>query len=49
MAGPIDPAYFVMSSEKIILPSIEMVKDWEELRVIVGGLYAGSKSWSNDY
>ncbi len=44
-----DPTYFVMSSEKIILPSIEMVKDWEELRVIVGGLYAGSKSRCYDY
>ncbi len=42
--GPIDPTYFVMSSEKMVLPSIEMMKDWEEKKVIVGGLYAGQRA-----
>ena len=42
--GPVDPAYFVMSSEKIVLPSIEMMKDWEEKKMIVGGLYAGQRA-----
>jgi hypothetical protein len=33
--GPVDPEYFVMSSsEKIILPSIEMIKGWEEKKII---------------
>ncbi len=42
--GPMDPTYFVMSAEKMILPSIEMMKDWEEKKVIVGGLYAGQRA-----
>ncbi len=42
--GPLDPAYFVVSSEKIILPSIEMIKDWEEKKIIVGGLFAGQRA-----
>ncbi len=38
------PSIFVVSSEKIILPSIEMIKDWEEKKIIVGGLYAGQRA-----
>ena len=42
--GPIDPANFLMSSEKIVLPSIEMIKDWEEKKKVVGGLYAAQRA-----
>ena len=42
--GPIDPANFVMISEKIILPSIEMIQEWEEKQKVVGGLFAAQKA-----
>lgn len=42
--GPVDPANFVMFSEKIVLPSIEMLKEWEEKKTIVGGLFAGQRA-----
>jgi hypothetical protein len=42
--GPVDPAQFVMFAENLILPSIEMVKDWEEKKMIVGGLFAGQRA-----
>jgi hypothetical protein len=41
--GPIDPATFVMFSENVILPSLEMLKDWEEKKVTAGGLFAGQR------
>jgi hypothetical protein len=42
--GPVDPAQFAMFSENVILPSVEMLKDWEEKKVIVGGLFAGQRA-----
>lgn len=42
--GPIDPANFLMSSEKIVLPSIEMLKEWEEKQKVVGGLFAAQRA-----
>jgi hypothetical protein len=42
--GPIDPANFLMFSEKIALPSIEMLKEWEEKQKAVGGLFAGQRA-----
>ena len=33
-------ADFVAAAEYIILPSIQMLKDWEDKKVIVGGLFA---------
>jgi hypothetical protein len=33
-----------MFSENVILPSIQMLKDWEEKRMIVGGLFAGQRA-----
>lgn len=42
--GPVDPANFLMFSEKMVLPSIETLKEWEEKKVIVGGLFAGQRA-----
>ena len=42
--GPIDPANFLMVSEKILLPSIEMIMDWEEKQKVVGGLFAAQRA-----
>lgn len=42
--GPVDPAQFATFSENVILPSIEMLKDWEEKKMIVGGLFAGQRA-----
>ena len=42
--GPIDPANFLMFSEKIVLPSIEMLKEWEEKQKVVGGLFAAQRA-----
>ena len=33
-----------MFSEKIVLPSIETLKEWEEKKTIVGGLFAGQRA-----
>ena len=41
--GPINPADFAMFSENVILPSIAMLKDWEDKGKVVGGLYAGQR------
>ncbi len=43
-SGPIDPANFVMVSEKTLLPSIEMIKDWEEKQKVVGELFAAQRA-----
>jgi hypothetical protein len=43
-AGPVYPTNFVMFSEKIVLPSIEALKEWEEKKIIVGGLFAGQRA-----
>ncbi len=42
--GPIDPASFLMFSEKIVLPSIEMLKEWEAKQKVVGGLFAAQRA-----
>ncbi len=42
--GPIDPANFVMVSENIVLPSIEMMKDWEDKNKVAGGLFAAQRA-----
>jgi hypothetical protein len=42
--GPINPADFAMFSEHVILPSIEMLKEWEEKKKVVGGLFAGKRA-----
>jgi hypothetical protein len=42
--GPIDPENFLMFSEKIVLPSIEMLKQWEEKQKVVGGLFAAQRA-----
>jgi hypothetical protein len=42
--GPVDPAQFAMFSEKVILPSIEILKDWEEKKMIAGGLFVGQRA-----
>ena len=42
--GPFDPADFAMLSENIILPSIQMLKDWEDKKKAIGGLFAGQRA-----
>jgi hypothetical protein len=42
--GPINPADFAMFSEKIILPSLQMIKAWEDKKLVVGGLFAGQRA-----
>jgi hypothetical protein len=42
--GPVNPADAVMLFENVILPSIEMSKEWEEKKMVVGGLYAGQRA-----
>lgn len=42
--GPMDPADFVAAAEYVILPSIQMLKEWEDKKVIVGGLFAGQRA-----
>ena len=40
---PIDPASYIVFAEKIILPAVENVKEWEEKKSIVGGFFAGQR------
>jgi hypothetical protein len=42
--GPVDPTNFAMFSENVILPSIEILKDWEEKKMVLGGLFAGQRA-----
>jgi hypothetical protein len=42
--GPVNPADFAMVSENVILPSLEMLKDWEDKKKIVGGLFAAQRA-----
>ena len=42
--GPVNPMDFAMLSENVILPSIEMLKEWEDKKMIVGGLFAGQRA-----
>lgn len=42
--GPQDPAYAAMLFENVILPSIEMSKEWEDKKKVIGGLFAGQRA-----
>lgn len=42
--GPVNAADFAVFSEYVILPSIQMVKDWEDKGKAVGGLFAGQRA-----
>ena len=41
--GPVNPSDFLIFSENIVLPSIQALKDWEDKKVIIGGLFAGQR------
>jgi len=42
--GPVNPVDFAMAAEHVILPSIQMLKEWEDKKIIVGGLFAGQRA-----
>jgi hypothetical protein len=42
--GPIDPANFLMFSEKMVLPSIQMLTEWEDKQKVTGGLFAAQRT-----
>jgi hypothetical protein len=42
--GPVNPADFVIFSENMVLSSIQTLKDWEDKKVIAGGLFAGQRA-----
>lgn len=42
--GPANPADVAMIFENLILPSIEMAKEWEDKKKVVGGLFAGQRA-----
>ncbi len=42
--GPIDPAVLHMALENLVLPSIQMLKDWEDKKAVVGGLFAAQRA-----
>jgi hypothetical protein len=42
--GPVNPADAAMLFENVILPSIEMSKDWVDKKMAVGGLFAGQRA-----
>jgi hypothetical protein len=42
--GPVSPADAAMLFENVILPSIEMSKEWEDKKMVVGGLFAGQRA-----
>jgi hypothetical protein len=42
--GPVNPADAAMLFENVILPSIEMSKEWEDKKIVVGGLFAGQRA-----
>ena len=39
--GLVNPADFAIFAEKMVLPSIQTLKEWEDKKVIGGGLFAG--------
>jgi hypothetical protein len=41
---PMDPANYILFSEKVILPAIETAKEWEEKKSVVGGFFAGQRT-----
>ncbi len=42
--GPVNPAEAAMLFENVILPSIELSKEWEDKKMVVGGLFAGQRA-----
>ena len=42
--GPINPADFVMALENLVLPSFEILKDWETKGKVVGGFFAAQRA-----
>jgi hypothetical protein len=42
--GPVNPADAAVLFENVILPSIEMSKDWVDKKMAVGGLFAGQRA-----
>lgn len=42
--GPVNPADLVMVSENLILPSLEMLRDWEDEKKVAGGLFAAQRA-----
>jgi hypothetical protein len=41
---PMDPASFIMLSEKIVLPAVETATEWEGKKLVVGGFFAGQRA-----
>jgi hypothetical protein len=39
----VNPADFVIFAENMVMPSIQMLKDWEDKKVITGGLFAAKE------
>jgi len=42
--GPMNPQDFIMVAENVFLPSIQMIKQWEDNKKIVGGLPVGQRA-----
>jgi hypothetical protein len=42
--GPANPTDVAMVFENLILPSIEIAKEWEDKKMVVGGLFAGQRA-----
>ncbi len=42
--GPMSPQDFIMAAENVYLPSIQVIKQWEDNKKIVGGLPAGQRA-----
>ena len=42
--GPVDPADLSATFENIILPSFQMIKEWEDKKVVVGGVFAAQRA-----
>jgi hypothetical protein len=42
--GPANPSDVAMIFENVILPSIEMARDWVDKKMVVGGLFAGQRA-----
>ena len=42
--GPVNPTDLVIFAENMVLPSIQTLKDWEDKKVIAGGLFAGQRA-----
>lgn len=42
--GPVNPADFAMVLENLILPGLQMMQEWVDKKVAVGGLFAGQRA-----